>query len=135
MSEERRRILEMLAQGKVSVDEAERLMQAMGQGTTATAVAAKRNPRYLLVKVDDPKEGTNVNIRVPLQLVRAGVKLNAFLPKEAQQQIDHAMEAKGVSFDLSSLTPETLDEFLEGLGDLALNVDTGDGTVVRIYCE
>ncbi len=32
MNEERHKILDMLSQGKISVDDAERLLQALGQG-------------------------------------------------------------------------------------------------------
>jgi hypothetical protein len=48
MTEERRQILEMLAEGKISADEADRLIGALGgssaTATTATAVQAKPLP-------------------------------------------------------------------------------------------
>ncbi|MHB0937294.1 MAG: SHOCT-like domain-containing protein [Armatimonadota bacterium] len=138
MSEDRRRILDMLAQGKVTVAEAEQLLNAVGSAPaeSAEAPAVKGKPRYLRVLVDDDSKGENtrVNIRVPLQLIRAGVKFSALMPKDTQDQMSDALEKKGMHFDLSQLSPESVDAFVEGLGDLTVNVDD-DKTKVRVFCE
>ena len=79
MSEHRRQILEMLGQGKITADEAERLIAALEKeapskdGPAAPASAA---PKYLRVRVEAERDGDGdtlpktVNIRVPLQLLR-----------------------------------------------------------------
>ena len=138
MSEDRRRILDMLAQGKITVAETEQLLNAVGTAPAESAAppAVKTKPRYLRVLVDDDSKGENtrVNIRVPLQLIRAGVKFSALMPKDAQDKVSDAMEKKGMHFDLSQLSPESVDALVEGLGDLTVNVDE-DKTKVRIFCE
>jgi hypothetical protein len=95
----------------------------------ATLAGARQLPKYLRVVVQDPgKEGgggDHVNIRVPLQLIRAGMKLGAVLPPEAMVKVGEALEDKGIKLDLRNLTPDTLDELIEALGDLTLEV-TGD---------
>lgn len=139
MSEDRRRILEMVAKGAISVDEAERLLQAVGADapvTVAERPAAKRLPKYLRVIVNSV-DNDQVNVRVPLQLIRAGVKLGALLPKEAQGKVEEALEQKGVTFDfdIKNLTPENIESLIEALGELAVDIDSKDGDVVRVFCE
>lgn len=139
MTDDRRRILDLLAQGKITADEAEKLLNAVDAAPTPAAPAPSvpaGKAKYLRVLVEDSSKGANthVNIRVPMQLIRAGVKLSALMPREAQEKIDSALKDKGMQFDLSSLTPETLDQLVEGLNELTVNVDDEE-TKVRIFCE
>jgi len=137
MSEETKKILEMLRDGKVGVDEAEKLLAA---GSTPSApaqdpVAANGTRKYLRIQVD-PEEGVGgdrVNIRVPMKLIRAGLKLAAFLPRDAQTQVNDALREKGMDLDLSKLTPEDLEELVTNLDDLTVNVEGKQK--VRIYSE
>ena len=82
MNENRRKILDMLAAGQITADEAERLMTALekepaASGATNDAAVPKPKPKYIHVLVEDNGHGKNpkVNVRVPMQLLRAGVKL------------------------------------------------------------
>lgn len=142
MSEDRRTILNMLSQGKITPEEAERLLAAVEAGCGAaraepTADAPKAKPKYLRVAVDTDKHGepTRVNVRVPMQLLRAGVRLSSIIPPEARERVNEAMRRQGhTSFDLNSLKPENLEELVEQLNDLTVDVDQ-DHTKVRIYCE
>ena len=54
MNEHRRRILDMLAEGKINADEAERLIAALEKSPSPelSATAGRGNPRYLRVVVD-----------------------------------------------------------------------------------
>lgn len=144
MGEERRRILEMLATGKISADEADRLLDAMvalspserpANERTATMTTGKL-PRYLRVMVENGAEegGETVNIRIPMQLLRAGIKLAAIIPPAAQHKVEEAMASQGMSFKLSDLTPEMLDELIAGLGELMVDVNDKDERV-RVFCE
>lgn len=142
MIDERRRILDMLAQGKVTVDEAEKLLAAVGEpadGREPLAnpmrTADRARARYLRVMVEPLNdEGDHVDIRVPLQLLRAGVKLAAIIPKDAQGKVATALDEKGISLDLANLRPEAIEELIEGMGELSVNVDTVKEKV-RIFCE
>src|SRR5580704_3648186 len=149
MNEYRRQILQMLSDGKINADEAERLIAAMEQSTpstssdTGTAIAGKTRPKYLRVQVDSEDDGghegpTKVNVRVPMQLLRAGVKLAALLPAQALRSANHAMQAQGIPIDLSQIKPENLEELVEHLSDLTVDVDQKDASTkvkVRVYCE
>jgi len=156
MNENRRQILEMLAAGKITADEAERLLAALepapataaagyggaGSNGTKTAPAAAR-AKYLrvLVEADESMTGnkglTTVNVRVPMQLLRAGVRLASLIPQQAHDQLDQALNRHGVPLTLSQIKPENLEELIDHLEDLTVDVDGKDGnqTKVRVFCE
>jgi hypothetical protein len=160
MNESRRQILEMLAAGKITADEAERLLAAIepgsaptagetiGRGNSATtnaekAAGAKPRPKYLrvLVEADQEMTGmkgpTTVNVRVPMQFLRAGVRLASLIPAQAHGQLDEAFIKHGVPITLSQIKPENLEELIDQLEDLTVDVDGKDGntTKVRVFCE
>lgn len=144
MNGDRRSILNMLAEGKITAEEAERLLVAMDRAPGAAPATAepgyptKRNKaRYLRVCVDsdEPGEGlTKVNIRVPMELLRAGVRLSSIIPPAARDQVNAALREQGVPFDLHQLKPENLEELIDQLNDLTVDVDQ-ERTKVRIFCE
>lgn len=155
MGDERRQVLEMLAAGKINADEAERLLAALdggarnaAGGSTAaangTATATKAKPKYLRVQVeaDESMTGlkggtTTVNVRVPMQLLRAGVRLAGLIPQQAHDQLDAAFSKHGVPLTLSQIKPENLEELIDHLEDLTVDVDGKDGnaTKVKVFCE
>jgi hypothetical protein len=158
MNENRRQILEMLAAGKITADEAERLLSALDPDTTVSSCgvsasptngssakngASKNPPKYLrvLVEADESMTGnrglTTVNVRVPMQLLRAGVRLAALIPQQAHNQLDQALMNHGVPLTLSQIKPENLEELIDHLEDLTVDVDGKDGnaTKVRVFCE
>jgi hypothetical protein len=144
MSEHRRQILEMLGAGKVTADEAERLIAALEKEPTSAdggKASAMSPPKYLRVIVDSVEDGdtdtlTKVNIRIPLQLLRAGVRLANLIPQDAREHVNAALREKGVAFDMSQLRPENLEELIEQLNDLTVDVDHAKGQVrVKVFCE
>ncbi|HOK52958.1 MAG TPA: hypothetical protein PKV43_00680 [Armatimonadota bacterium] len=134
MSNERRQILEMLAQGKINTDEAERLLDAMRERNAGGAEQATTVTRPRFFRVFVKGEDEQVDIRVPLQLIRAGVKLGALIPPEAQAKISGKLEEKGIQFDLSNIKPETLEELIDGLSGVSIDVKDEEETV-RVFCE
>jgi hypothetical protein len=136
MNENYRKVLEMLAQGKLSAADAERILDKLPTGESASgpAIAAARvsnkgtRPKFLRVLVETD-EGDDVNVRVPMALVRTGVALAALLPKQAR----HAVESHGV--DLSQLSRLGPDEIVEALEELSVDITDAEGNTVKIYCE
>ena len=131
MTEERKKILEMLAAGKITADEAERLIVALEEAEGRERQSAESNasvgrPRYLRVVVDDAED--RVNIRIPMKLIRAGIKLGALIPQDA---VDLAKKESGI--DLSQLNADNLDEIIANLDDLTVDIDGKEK--VRIFCE
>jgi hypothetical protein len=133
MNENRRQILDMLAQGKITADEAERLINALEKSPAQTGETVK----YLRVLVDanDALDGpTKVNVRVPMQLLRAGVRLTGIIPASARAQVNDALRKEGIPFDINNITPQNLEEMIEHLRDLSVDVDT-EHEKVRVFCE
>ena len=157
MNENRRQILEMLAAGKITADEAERLLAALEPDTTGAPGTTGRSsngnsaksatpgvrPKYLRVLVEAPEDmtgmkgQTTVNVRVPMQLLRAGVRLAALIPQQAHDQLDQALSTHGVPLTLSQIKPENLEELIDHLEDLTVDVDGKEGNItkVRVFCE
>jgi SHOCT-like protein len=142
MNNDRLQVLQMLAAGQVSAEEADRLIAALDKEPSAPSAPAAdvtaRVPRYLRILVEEPSSGgdgsTNVNIRVPFQLLRAGVRLASLMPNGAKDQINEALRKNGIPIDVTQLKPEDLDELVVHLGDLTIDVDEKD-TKVRIFAE
>lgn len=181
MGDDRNRILELLATGKITAEEAARLLDALegaatqtagveGEGGGAAAVSAagagaeagpaseagaksgwtkifgagaktsertatggtSGAPKFLLVKVLSTK-GDNVNVKIPLALVRAGLKLTSLIPPQAQDQINKTMAEKGMHFDLSNFKPVDLEELIEALREMEVDVDSANGDKVKVY--
>jgi class 3 adenylate cyclase len=74
-----------------------------------------------------------VNVRIPLQVLRAGMKLGSVLPSHAREKINDALREKGLDVDLFSLNREDLDELLRSMGDLSIDVDREVRTVKIFY--
>ena len=135
MKQERRQILDMLTEGKITSEEAERLLDKLGadnsDADTQKPPEATDRPgkvKYLRVVVDST-DGDKVNVRVPVALIRTGIKLSTILPSHASEK----MEKSGLDFSrLSDLDDEELNEALR---ELQVDVDSSDGDVVRVFCE
>jgi len=137
MSENRRQILDMLAQGKITADEAERLLSALEREPVGAETRRNDKIKYLRVVVDahDDVDGpTKVNVRVPMQLLRAGVKLTSIIPPRARTEVNEALRKEGIDVDIAKLTPESLEDIVEQLRDLQVDVDHARAKV-RIFCE
>ena len=143
MTEERRQVLEMLAGGKITADEADRLLGALGGGVataTATAVQTRPLPKFIRVMVD-AKEGkdnkpVHINVRVPIMLLRAGVRIASLIPPKAQEKVNEELRKNGLDLDLSQIKPENINELIDQLQDLSVDIDHEEDDVkVRIFCE
>src|SRR5713226_3737073 len=134
MSEETRKVLEMLSSGKVSVQEAEQLLQAV-TAPGQSADEKKVEPRYFRILVNKParegKKAEAVNIRVPMTVVRGGLRLGSLFPGMLAKK--KVQLANGNELDLSNLNYTDLEAMIKDIGELTVDVD-GDAQV-RIRCE
>lgn len=140
MNEQRKDILGMLAEGQITAEEAERLIAALERDRPPAAASLDARPKgkakYLRVVVDAVENGetARVNVRVPLQLLRAGVRLAALIPPQALGQASIQLSKSGVPFDLTQLKPEQLEALVEHLDEMTVEVDQPDAKV-RVFCE
>lgn len=135
-NDSQKKILGMLSDGKISVEEATALLSKLQNPNTIdeegieeeSGEVNKKNPKYLRVLVDSA-DGDKVNVRVPLSLIKTGIKLSALVPDNAAEQ----MSSHG--FDLSQLSELNGEELIEALRDLQVDVDSADGDKVRVFTE
>jgi hypothetical protein len=141
MSAERKKVLELLATGKITTEEAEKLLNRLDtlagaeseSGSAAVFSEAKPSDskplRYLRVEVEKPGSSDNVNVRIPLSFIRASAGLNLLLPQNVQDKL----YANGV--DIGSLSRLKGQELENVLKELNIQVDESGGKKVRVFCE
>lgn len=145
MNENRKRILDMLAAGQINAEQAERLIGALEKEPPAASSGdssesrQKAWPKYLRVVVE-AEEGhhangpAKVNVRVPIQLLRAGVKLASIIPPQARLKVNDALHDQGIELDLNQIKPENLEEVIYQLKYLTVDIDDKNNKV-RVFCE
>jgi hypothetical protein len=171
MSEESRRVLDLLAQDKITVDEADRLLAAIGSASTSSAAAGAASgekeaatstapsPKYLRMTITRTRnwpsdEGEHarrawmwpgfvggrdreVTIRVPVALVRNGMRLGAMIPGLTGAHLQARLRERGVEVDLSKIDADTIDRLVREFGEINIDIVSarGDKAQVRITCE
>lgn len=136
MSDDKIKVLEMIQEGRISAKEGLELLQAL-ENAPSSANVSSGGDRSLRIKVKGDK--TNVNVNVPLALIRATSKFVSlgmnFIPESAREE----MNKKGV--DLSKVDfNELLNLIDQGLvGEKLVEVDVDDEkegrTKVDIYVD
>ena len=124
LTDERLRILKMVEEGKLSPEDAARLLEALKAPETPSSGFSRKEggPRWLRIRVEE-EDGTKVNVNLPLRLVKVALKVAqryGGLDDEATEEILAALEeaiAEGES------------------GRIVEVVDEEDGDRVEIYLE
>jgi hypothetical protein len=144
VTENVRQVLDMVAAGRITPDEADRLISALREPAPAGARPdgsdrSTASPRYLRVMVDavDEHEGPiKVNVRVPFVLLRAGVRLASLIPSSVQDEVNDALRKEGLDIDITKIKPENLSEVIDALRDLTVDVgNERQDLKVRIFTE
>ena len=134
MSEERKKVLEMLAKGTISVADAERLIEKVAEPAPPEARAEGRStsepgkPRFMRIVIDKPGQD-QVNIRMPLSFMRSGAGLLAVLPAKINERLTEL----GVDFSARGAMNEK--EWAEAIENMNVDIEKGNGKKVRIFCE
>jgi len=162
MSEESRRVLELLAQGKITVEEADRLLAAIGpvpNGSTATstgkgaATGETPSAKYLRITVtktgswsgeDEEKarrswmgsgkadRNREVTVRVPVALVKNGMRLGAMIPGLSGGSVQTHLRERGVDVDLSKIDINTIDQLVGEFGEMNIDVVSERGSKAQV---
>ncbi len=136
MTVENRKVLEMLAAGKITSEDAERLLDKLAavkdppesDSPGGAGKAGATTPKYLRIEVKAPGK-KDVNMKVPLSFVRSGAGLIGVLPAQVVQRLNE----KGLNLEaLSNLQGEKLNA---ALNELCIDIDKGNEKQVRIFCE
>jgi hypothetical protein len=129
-SEERLKVLKMVQEGKISAEDAIELLAILEEGRRRPSIPpsppvppgmGKRDNRWLRVRVTDTNSGkTRVNVRLPIGMVSAGVKMGMrFAP------------------NVEGMDPEQLMEFIQSgeIGQIVDVYDDEDGEHVEVFIE
>ena len=156
-TDDTRRILDMLSQGKITVDEADRLIKAVTADQPAGTAAAdnsaagtmadgKPRPRWFRINIHKPAKDEShrpkdVNIRVPIAVAKGGIRLGAIIATFAGEKAAKQMKDRGVDLDLSTINGDLsrmngveFDAFMKSLDDMNIEIDDGKSQV-RITTE
>ena len=129
----------MLAKCQISAEEDERLLELVGEPVESTKPEI-RKAKYLRLSINPPRgcngnsEVEKVNVRVPLALIRSGVKFTSLIPKEAADKVDAALREKGISYNIKNLKDEDIEQLIAALSDLEVDIDDGKGKI-KVYLE
>jgi hypothetical protein len=151
-TDDTRRILDLLSQGKITVDEADRLIKAVsGDQPAATATAdtaadGRPRARWFRINIRKPAKdqmhaAKDVNIRVPIAVVKGGMRLGAIIATFAGEKAAQRMKERGLDLDLSTINGDLsrmngaeFDAFMKSLDDMNIEIDDGKSQV-RITAE
>ena len=133
--EERIKILDMLKEGIITVEEANELLNA----TTNSTDTEKEEKKQAEININDKKrllhikviseDGDKVMINIPLKAVR-------FLFKNGK--INKSIKLSGVREDFlsNSIDMDLINEFIEsGKSGEIVNIQSEDGDIVNIYID
>jgi hypothetical protein len=138
-----RRILDLLSQGRITVEEADQLLRALARSPARASGAPGEEPRrdpprWIRITVDKPaREGRppkQVTIRVPMAVVRGGARLGAMFPRVAGERVTQKLREQGI--DIGAIDFAQVETVLGDLGETTIDVDDGRGKAqVRISTE
>lgn len=124
LKEERMKILDLLAKGVISAEDAEKLLSAMGEEEvvqpTQTIVNGKKAPFRMLKIYVDSADGDHVKIELPIEFAK--------LLKSGKFNLDQ--------LDDMDIDVDTLIQMVNSgaIGEL-VNITSADGDLVRIVVE
>jgi len=138
MSEETRKVLEMLADKKITAEEAEKLLEKLSaqpsaeakpaEPTASSSNSSSSKPRFLRIVVDKPGQD-QVNVRMPLAFARSGSHLLAVLPTRVREKLAE----QGI--DIAGIGAVDAKEWTDAVENLNIDIEKGDGKKVKIFCE
>lgn len=129
-SEERLKVLKMVQEGKISAEDAVDLLAALdesearkgGDASASAGASNRRDNRWFRVRITDSDTGkTRVNVRLPINMVSAGLKMGMrFAPVQVE-----------------GLDAEELMDFIRSgeIGQIVDVFDEEDGEHVEVFIE
>ena len=142
MSAETKRVLELLKEGKISTEDAEKLLEKLSGTATNQASSTwseatpsdkagedagggARKPRFLRIVIEKPGHD-HVNMRVPLSLVRTSRLIALVPPRVTERLAEQGIDLAGFA---------SMEDFAEAVEKTNIDIDKGNGKKVRIFCE
>ncbi len=139
-----RRVLQLLAQGKITVDDADALLRALQRDDAAPAddaagpgASGDASPKWIRFTIEKQRDGQppkTFTIRTPIAAARSGLKLGAMFKRFASQPFAERLRQEGIDVDFSKLDVSQLDTLFAEMNEMEMDVD-GGRTKIRLRCE
>jgi len=126
MKDEKRRILKMVEDGKITSEEGVELLEALDI-TEASHIESQRG-KWLKIRIFDPKGNNKVNVTVPVSLLNAAMRIAGkivpnFVPELKEAGLDE-MEIM-----------EIFDAIQQGASGKLVDIESDEGEKVEIVVE
>lgn len=131
MSEERKKILRMVAEGKLTPDEADKLLGALKE--------SQEKARFFRVRVSDQEsDKTKVKVDIPISVLKLASKIGAAFKGMVPEGSKVHVHGREISLD--EITPEMIDRIVDeisngGIYKLVEVTDEEKGEHVEVYIE
>jgi hypothetical protein len=131
MSEERKKILAMVAEGKLTPDEADRLLGALKE--------SKERARFFRVRVfDKAKNKQKVKVDIPISVLKLASKIGTAFKGVVPE--GHSVNIHGKEISLDEFTPEMIDKIVDEISEggrykLVEVTDDEKDEYVEVYIE
>lgn len=145
---EQQRILDMIEKGQITAAEGMELLNAIHdtkesepQQNFEIPSTARRNFKFLKIKVSSDQKTLNVNVNIPIRLLTTigeiADRLSTLIPADARQAMkDHGMDVSSIDF------AQIIDDILDGTLDdpTIIDMDAWDEThkamiKIKVYVD
>ncbi len=123
MNEDELKILKMIEAGTITADDGLKLLDAIGSSEKRKQASAKKVLKLIRLVIVDENKGNHVDIKLPLGIFKAGVKIGEKFSPELQtvmEEIDYEEILRNIDAGAT--------------GEIA-NINTNDGQNIKIYFE
>lgn len=138
---DKKRILEMIKEGKISVDEGIELLNAINEEPPKVdtvmekPVSKKKRKLRIAVLAEDGSDRADVNVSIPINLVKAVLPVlnSGIIPEKTRVEIGK----NGIDMDAVMSAIDGIIENIDDLDEDMVNIDVGgeDTARVRIYVD
>lgn len=137
---EKQRILDMIEQGKISAAEGLELLNALETADEVVPSSESRKYKTLKILVNIEEDDVDVNVNIPLQLVRvlgtAAVNFSKYIPEDTQKQMSsHGVDMSAIDIEgiLDAIENGTLDD--PTIVDVNINDKESGKVLVKVYVD
>ncbi|HAS72591.1 MAG TPA: hypothetical protein DCS67_00430 [Clostridiales bacterium UBA8960] len=123
MNEDELRVLKMIEAGTITAEEGMRLIQALGQTDKLKQSKSRKNVKSIRLHIQDELKTSPVDIKLPIGLFKAGIKIGEKFSPELQQAMSE------INYE------DIMQSVDEGVLGEIMTVTTNDGHLVIIYLE
>ncbi|MDN5304769.1 MAG: hypothetical protein PWP46_1655 [Fusobacteriaceae bacterium] len=127
MNEEKKQILKMLEEGKISSEEAMKLLEALEKtdGSEELVIYNEKGKRakWLKIFIIDTEKDAKVKVNLPIGLLKTGVKIGTKFSKEFREALE------GVDLD------DIFEEIKKGAKGKIVDIEAEGNKRVEVYVE